>query len=255
MSKGNFCKRALLVAGISFLTLMGPAAAQTERGDSQKPVVSTYDKRPSPPGQARDSEAATFDVGDADRSGDAHRRGADEQLGSPYREGAGQRWGDADRSLDAEAAAAAGTEPDSSDRQAGEGSDPGDRAANPGASPETRNNNDDDGDLTRQEEQELAPDRGDTQKPVLRTYNRVPEAQNTSATPSPSGDDVADDGGIDERRGDHQKPVVPTYDKTPDPDGDSQDLDAIRYEQNNEANDGREPRLQMRVLEEAPGER
>lgn len=82
--------------------------------------------------------------------------------------------------------------------------------------------------------------RGDSQKPVLPTYDSVPPAQSTIER------DVST---LEENRGDSQKPVVPTYDKKPDPSGDAQKLDAVRYQEQNEANDGRGSELEMNVVE------
>jgi hypothetical protein len=84
--------------------------------------------------------------------------------------------------------------------------------------------------------------RGDSQKESLSTYHGRPGAQG-----QPSQNDVSNLEAP--RSGDSQKPVVPTYDKRPDPKGNNQKLDAVRYQENNEANDGRELELQMRVLE------
>lgn len=92
---------------------------------------------------------------------------------------------------------------------------------------------------------EPEPARGDGQKPVVRTYENVPEAQ--SNTVRTRANDVSN---VEEPAlGDDQKPVVPTYDKRPDPKGDAQKLDAVRYEQENDANNGRPAELQMKVLE------
>lgn len=93
--------------------------------------------------------------------------------------------------------------------------------------------------------------KGDTQKPVVSTYDKRPD---------PSGDNQkldavrydqnnADNDVSSTSSADEQKPVVNTYDKRPDPQGDAQKLDAVRYEQNNDANDGRPSELRMRVLE------
>ncbi len=80
-------------------------------------------------------------------------------------------------------------------------------------------------------------ERGDREKPVVPTYNNVPPSQ--SNVKSPRANDVSSVRDLE--IGDDQKPVVTTYDKRPDPEGDEQDLDSVRYQESNEANDGLTP--------------
>lgn len=96
---------------------------------------------------------------------------------------------------------------------------------------------------------EEEPQGGERQKPVVPTYDGIPPAQNTQR---PDPNDVSNT--EEPRRGDSQKPVVPTYDKKPDPRGEAQKFDAIRYQEQNEANDGRATELEMNVIEEAERE-
>lgn len=68
-------------------------------------------------------------------------------------------------------------------------------------------------------------ERQETQ-PVIRTYEKFPD---------PSGQD--------------QDFEVSTYDKVPDPDGDAQGLDYVRYQEQNEANDGETP-VNLTIIDE-----
>jgi hypothetical protein len=112
--------------------------------------------------------------------------------------------------------------------------------------------------------QDPAP-RGDSQKPVVNTYDKRPDPSGKnqdleattydglpgaqSTTTAPSQNDVSNT--EKPKLGDDQKPVVPSYDKRPDPKGDAQKLDAVRYDQQNEDNDGKASELEMNVLEGA----
>jgi hypothetical protein len=171
MKKRLTWKGAVAAAGLALITMLAPAGAQTDvpakRGDSQEPVVDTYNKQPDPSGKNQDFDAATYEKA---------------------------------------------PDPQGEDR--------------PSPAPEQTK-------------------RGDSQKPPLDTYDDVPEAQ--SSVEKPSQNDVSD---LEKPRlGDEQKPVVPSYDKRPDPKGESQKFDAVRYEQDNDANDGLPAELQMKVLE------
>ena len=86
--------------------------------------------------------------------------------------------------------------------------------------------------------------RGDSQKPVVDTYNKQPD---------PSGKNQDFDAATYEKapdpQGEDQKPDAATYNKKPDPSGVNQKLDALRYDQDNDASDGLPAELQMKVLE------
>jgi hypothetical protein len=205
-------KRNTLIGGLLAFGLLLPAAAQsdaTHRGDSQKPVVSTYDKRPDPSGQNQSLDSATYDLTEdrtqnvptynkrPDPSGDNQKIDSTRYRQENPDNGAGKR----------------------SDRDGG---------VSQVALPE-----------------QDASHRGDTEKTVLPTYDNPPQAQSNTARTRPN--DVSN---LEEPQlGDSEKPVVPTYDKRPDPSGDNQKLDATRYDQENEDNNGQPGQLQMKVLE------
>lgn len=205
MRKRHTWKGAVLGAGLALVASFMPADAQsaTHKGDSQKPVINTYDKRPDPSGENQKIDAIRYEqnnpVNDVSTSkGDEQKPVVDTYDKRPDPSGDNQK-------IDAI-------------RYDQENVDNSDERLSP------------DGDLKR----------GDDQKTSLSTYDSPPAAQSTRA------EDVAT---VEEQPGDQQKPVVNTYDKRPDPSGEAQKLDAVRYEQSNEANDGRPSELQMRVPE------
>jgi hypothetical protein len=200
MSRRKTFLASVMTAGLA-VALFAPSDAQTSgrvRGsDSQKPVVSTYNKAPDPRGRNQDIDTASYEE-PADRTVNPPTYNK-----TPDPSGANQDIDAARYKTDS-----SGNEPS----QAGD-----------------------------------ASDRGDDQKPVVRTYDNPPEAQSNTVTTRPN--DVSS---VDEPHlGDTEKPVIPTYDKRPDPKGEAQKLDAVRYDQENHANDGQPGELQMRVIEGA----
>jgi hypothetical protein len=65
---------------------------------------------------------------------------------------------------------------------------------------------------------------------------RQPEVRTYEKFPDPDGDDQAID--------------LKTYEKNPDPDGDSQSTDYVRYPEENEANNGQNPPVDLTVIDE-----
>jgi hypothetical protein len=64
MKKRQTWKGAVAAAGLALITVLAPAGAQTEapgkRGDSQKPVVDTYNKKPDPSGVNQKLDAVRY---------------------------------------------------------------------------------------------------------------------------------------------------------------------------------------------------
>ena len=205
MRKRHTWKGAVLGAGLALIASFVPAGAQSadHPGDTQKPVVTTYDKRPDPKGENQKIDALRYEQSNpindiSTTKGDEQKPVTNTYDKKPDPKGDNQKLDSIrynEQNVDSEGAKVAPN---------GELKD------------------------------------GDKQKTPLSTYTSPPASQSTRP------EDVAT---VEERAGDQQKPVVDTYDKRPDPKGDAQKLDAVRYEQQNDANDGRGTELNMKVLE------
>lgn len=68
MRKRHTWKGAVLGAGLALIASFVPADAQSAShpGDSQKPVISTYDKRPDPSGQNQKLDAVRYQQSNRD---------------------------------------------------------------------------------------------------------------------------------------------------------------------------------------------
>lgn len=210
MKKRLSWKGAVLATAVAVATTLTPASAQMgPPDDGQKSVVNTYDKRPDPSGDNQKLDAVRYEQTNRDNAA---------------RNATGDRQKPVVDTYD--------KQPDpSGDNQKLEAEryreDHPDNDAH-GVTPDG----------------EKKP--GDSKKESLSTYHGRPGAQST-ATERPSQNDVSS---LETPMlGDREKPVLPSYDKRPDPSGDAQRFDAVRYNEENDANNGRSLELQMRVLE------
>lgn len=244
MKKNTSWKVAVLGAGLALVAALAPASAQqqdptsTRKGDSQKPVLNTYDSRPAP--QYQDVDAATYEKA-PDPSGQNQSRDAATYEKRPDPSGRNQdrpatRYEEKNEANGKEVSQV--VEPR---KPVVETRKPVVETGKevPEARPEVR---------PAQPEVEPGvgePARGDSQKGTLPTYDSVPPAQGIKDRPAQN--DVSNVEGKP-AIGDSQKPVVNSYDKRPDPKGEAQSLDATRYLEQNVDNDGRPGELQMRVI-------
>ncbi len=238
MNKNSTWKVAVLGAGLALVTALVPAAAQqqdptnTRRGDTQKPVLNTYDTRPAP--QYQDVDAATYEKS-PDPQGKEQGQDAATYEKQPDPSGRNQ---DLPATRYEEENEANGKEVSQVVETRKPVVETGKEV--PEARPEVQ---------PAQPEVEPGigePKRGDSQKGTLPTYNSVPPSQGIKDQPAQNDvSNVEGKPGI----GDKQKPVVNSYDKRPDPKGEAQKLDATRYNEQNVDNDGQPGQLQMRVIE------
>lgn len=246
MKKNTTWKVAVLGAGLALVAALSPVGAQqqdptnTRRGDTQKPVLNTYDSRPQP--QYQDVDAATYEKS-ADPKGQNQGQDAATYEKQPDPSGDNQklpatRYDEQNEANGKEVSQVVETRKPVVTPT---------RKEMPAASPEVQ--------PARPEVQPAQPEvepgagepvRGDSQKSNLPTYNGIPQSQGIKDQPAQNDvSNVEGKPGI----GDSQKPVVNSYDKRPDPKGEAQKLDATRYLEQNVDNDGRPGELQMRVIE------